>query len=97
METYYCNDGGESDDQTCSINESSARNERSVPDFIVCSANDLQKMESRLAMMSMQEIGRFVQGIDGIKLSDHSQTPGSGSIAGFISLIYEEVVLLQRL
>ena len=97
LQTYYCNDGGENDDQTCSVNEASAGNVRSIPDFIVCYSHDLQKMESRLAMMGMKEIGRFVHGIDGIEFSDPFQMPDSGSFADFVSLSYEEVVLLQRL
>ncbi len=104
-QTYYCNDGDKNDDQTCPNNESGTNNLRDTPDYIVCNADEFQKMELRLASMHMKEIGRFVNGIDGIHFSNGIATTSDsasgspfspGSFRDFVSLSYEEVVLLQR-
>ena len=93
-QTYYCNDGEESVDHTCSADETRARD---IPHYMVCNGHDLQKMAPRLAAMNMKEIGRFVHGIDGIDISGNSQSSQAGTFGGFLSLSYDEVVLLQRL
>ncbi len=93
-QTYYCNDGEENDDQTCSTDDNGARD---VPHYIVCNDHDLQKMEPRLASMDMIEISRFVHSIDGIEFFGNSQSSDAGPFGGFLSLSYNEVVLLQRL
>lgn len=41
------------------------------PDFIVARADDLPAMQSRIASMNMEEVGRFVNGINGIQVENH--------------------------
>ena len=106
-QTYYCDDGDESEDETCSNNTNAPASLRRIPEYLVCDANDLQKMGQRLSSLHMKEIGRFVNGINGIRLSrsiakrddvvPSSELSGAGSFGGFVTLSYEEVVLLQRL
>lgn len=104
-QTYYCEEKDTNGDHTCSNHDNAHESLRNIPDYIVCNANEFQKMEPRLASMGMKEIGRFVNGIDGIHFSNgivamDNETPhsesSSGSFRDFVSLSYEEVVLLQR-
>ena len=104
-QTYYCNDEDENDAQTCPNNESGTSNLRDIPYYIVCNANEFRKMELRLASMNMKEMRRFVNGIDGIHFSNDIATLGddasdsafsASSFRDFVSLSYDEVVLLQR-
>jgi hypothetical protein len=40
------------------------------PDFLVAQAGDMPAMRSRIYSMGMKEVGRFVNGINGIRLAD---------------------------
>jgi hypothetical protein len=100
---FYCDDEHETDNQTCSNAEGNLTRAKTFPDYLVCDSNDIQKMELVLASMGMKEIGRFVNGINGIQFrSDIS--PGDHAFSNneflkgkpLVSLSYDEIVLLQR-
>lgn len=38
------------------------------PDFIVCNAEHVREMEASLSLMGMKEIGRFINGVNGIRI-----------------------------
>lgn len=38
------------------------------PDFLVANAEDLPLMKSRITTMGMKEVGRFVHGINGLRI-----------------------------
>jgi len=80
---------------------------RSIPDYIVCSSDDMRTIKELLELMGMREIGRFVHGINGIQLGN-SLTLGSESffhansskvelLLGSITLGFEQIILLQRI
>jgi len=103
---FECNHENDNEDHTCS-SSLVATGERDIPDYIVCNVNDLQKMMPGLSLMGMKEIGRFTNGINGILFSDTNMlqqdySPGSHGVKlwpfqYYLSLSYEEIVLLQRL
>jgi len=105
METYLgCEEKRE--DQTCSVSENYTPQIRSIPDYVVCDKNDLQQLNLTLASMGIQEIGRFVNGIKGIRLwrnlsfgdaplSD-SESLNADTLIDSFSFNYEEFVLLRR-
>jgi phosphatidylinositol glycan class B len=107
-ETYFdCDDGNENEDQTCYRAEKGSVKLRNVPDYLVCGADDLQKMKLSLASMGMKEIGRFVNGINGIRILNsitlqddafsNSESLNIGPFGSSILLSYDEIILLQRL
>ena len=60
------NDGN---DESCSATKENSG--RAIPDFIVCNAADLSEMSGSLRGMGMIEVGRFVNGINGIQLGNY--------------------------
>lgn len=76
------------------------------PDFLVANARDLSDMQSRIATMSMKEVGRFVNGINGIKLANRftisPQVFSTNSfskrsfLAGNLILSFDEIVLFEN-
>jgi len=41
---------------------------RSIPDYIVSNSNDLSEMRAQLELLGMKEIGRFIMGVNGVKV-----------------------------
>jgi hypothetical protein len=78
------------------------------PDFIVARADDLPAMQSRIASMNMEEVGRFVNGINGIQVENHfalghpaleaKTCSTSRFLAGHlpITLSFDEIVLFKN-
>lgn len=76
------------------------------PDFLVAHAGDLPAMQSRIATMGMKEVGRFVNGINGVRVGSRF-TLGSDAFAknsfsrpsflgGFLVLSLDEFVLFEN-
>ena len=97
------------EDDTCTATVDGGRplGSRSIPDYIVCSSDDWGRMKEHLQLIGMQEIGRFVHGINGVQIGD-SLTLGSESFSdpnyskvelflGFLTLSFEEIILLERI
>lgn len=97
-QTYFdCDDGNENEVETCSSAENNSVELRSIPDYLVCSDDDLQKMKLSIASLGMKEIGRFVNGITGIGFSNSIIPEDDRSFGSSILLSYDEIILLQRL
>jgi hypothetical protein len=102
---FKCVDGDETGTETCTaLVDSSIGKE--FPDFVVCSAGDVGQIKSTLNSMRMKETGRFVNGINGIKLGNYL-TLGSDSFvnadftkmsvfATSITVGLDEMILFQR-
>ncbi len=76
------------------------------PDFLVANAGDLSDMQSRIATMGMKEVGRFVNGINGIRIASFFAIGSEGCsdkmtstvnfLAGRIVLCLDEIVLFEN-
>jgi phosphatidylinositol glycan class B len=66
---------GDQDGTSCaasstSDNDSNIMGSRTFPDYVVCYSNDIIEMRAHLELMGMKEIGRFVHGINGIRIGN---------------------------
>ena len=100
--TYFEYDQGNetNEDGTCTAanNGSGIIQSRSIPDFVVCYSNDIQEMKHQLESMGMQEIGRFVNGVNGIRFGDAKlEFTIIEFLQDSIVLSFEEMILLQKL
>ena len=71
QQTYFeCTDEDErvGSDTCTAVNAFDIR--RPLPDFVVCNAENLGQIKSTLNLMGMSEIGRFVNGINGMKFGN---------------------------
>jgi GPI mannosyltransferase 3 len=106
LEQAYSPCSGQEEDETCAVSMelSSAR---AFPDFLVCNAENLSEMSKALeTTMNMKEIGRFIQGINGIQLGNHitfgADNFSSGSFSrldlmgGYVGISCEEMILFRR-
>lgn len=95
-------------EMTCALSSKdvSYTNNRSIPDFVVANSNDILKIKSQLDLMKMKEIGRFANGINGIKVGDYlsigenSFTSNASKRIGLfhntIIASLEEIILFQN-
>lgn len=76
------------------------------PDFLVAHSGDMPTMQSRIATMGMKEVGRFVNGINGVRVAN-KYTLGSDAFAndsfsrlsfldGSLVLSLDEFVLFEN-
>lgn len=104
-QTYF--DCDESDSQTCSNEGGRGLNRHGIPDYLICNSHDLHRMRTHLASLGMQEIGRFVQGITGVRVSNYltvgddvlfedPEITKSSLFRDSVSMSFEELVLFQR-
>jgi GPI mannosyltransferase 3 len=94
------------EDETCTTNKELVT-ARAFPDFLVCNAENLSEMKKTLeTTMNMKEIGRFIQGINGVQLGNH-MIFGADNISnngfsrldlfrGFVGVSLDEIVLFRR-
>jgi hypothetical protein len=69
QQAYFECTGEDKSSGTCTAtNASNIR--RPFPDFIVCNAADLRHMKTFLNLMGMKEMGRFANGINGMKIGN---------------------------
>jgi hypothetical protein len=106
LEQAYYPCFGQEENGTCVANKEML-SIRAVPDFLVCNVENLSEMKEVLeTAMNMKEIGRFTQGINGVKFGD-SMTFGidnfsNGSFSrlhlfrSFVEISLDEMVLFRR-
>ncbi|VEU38444.1 unnamed protein product [Pseudo-nitzschia multistriata] len=98
----YCETENEDDVCTATTNFKP----RPLPQYVVCSSENLGAMKKRLQTMGMLEIGRFMNGINGIQIGRHL-TFGSDSFfdpdstrVGFLNDLFvlglEEIILFKN-
>jgi hypothetical protein len=76
------------------------------PDFLVVNAGDVPAIESRILTIGMKEVGRFINGIKGLKVQnlvffgseafDKSTFATRNFLEGSLALLVEEIVLFEN-
>eukprot|EP00536_Pseudo-nitzschia_multiseries_P001965 jgi/Psemu1/182555/e_gw1.26.206.1 len=104
--TYFDCNGEQRMDATCTetMDERNISGIRNIPDFVVCYSDDMRRMRNTLNMIGMKEIGRFVQGVNGIQIGDLSfgsesfRDPDATTFGldKIFVLGFEEMILLQK-
>lgn len=102
---------GDQDDGTSCAASSTISNDinmrsRTFPDYVVCYSNDILKMRDQLDLMGMKEIGRFVHGINGIRIGNqltlgdeafsNSDFTKIGIFHDSLVVSVEEMILFQK-
>jgi GPI mannosyltransferase 3 len=100
-----CRTGADVADGSCS-GPSNVDLLSNFPDFIVCNSKDLGEIKASLSYMGMQEIGRFINGLNGIRVGQ-LLTVGAESLTNpevttmkvlqpSVAISLDEMVLFKR-
>lgn len=85
-----CISGGEGTEETCFTATAPNLHLLDYPDFIVCNAEDLGPMKATLNVMEMDEIGRYINGVNGIRIGQHV-------IVGSEALVHPDFTRIEML
>jgi hypothetical protein len=109
MERFYFSERTcreESAEETCSAGTETNLQLSQYPDFIVCNAEHFGAMKAMLSTMGMYEIGRYINGVNGIRIG-HLLLIGSEALSNpdfttiellpqFIAVSLDEIILFKR-